>query len=296
MIIGHLSDLHVMPPSERLFGVIDTYAAAGDAVRHVSGLNPRPDAVIVTGDLTGHGRPEEYAATRQLLDRLPVPYFVIPGNHDRREALLTAFQGHAWTTSSGFIQYAVDDLPVRLIALDSIEEGHDEGRLDRDRLAWLDTTLSAAADRPTLVFLHHPPVPTGVWWMDTAGLAGAAELGALLDRHPQVGLVASGHIHRTIAAGIGRARLAVAPSPAFAVHLDLEAGQPPRAAWEPGACLVHRYAGGQFVTHTLVTGGVRPPVELAQEFGDWPTTRADWEARLRRITQPLPDGSFDSFS
>jgi 3',5'-cyclic AMP phosphodiesterase CpdA len=293
MIIGHLSDLHVAPPGQRLFGVLDTYTSAVDAVRHLSRLNPGPDAVIVTGDVAGHGQPDEYAAARQVLDQLPVPYFVIPGNHDRRKGLLTAFPGHAWTTESGLVQYTVDDFLVRLVALDSIDEGHDEGGVDPERLAWLDATLAAAPKKPTLVFLHHPPIRSGVWWMDTAGLAGAAELGTVLDRHGQVGLVASGHIHRNIGGMLGATRVAVAPSPAFAVHLDLERAEPPRAALEPGACLVHAYRDGQFVTHTLLTGGVRPPVELAHEFGDWPTTRAAWEARLHRIAQPLPDTTPD---
>jgi 3',5'-cyclic AMP phosphodiesterase CpdA len=296
MIIGHLSDLHVTEQSDRLCGVIDTHAATAEAVRHLSSLNPRPDAVIVTGDLTGHGRADEYAAARLLLDELPVPYFVIPGNHDRREPLLAAFVGHAWATDRGVVQYAVEDLPVRLVALDSVDEGRDEGKLDAERRAWLDATLTESPGQPTIVFLHHPPIRSGIWWMDTAGLAGAAELDALLSGHPQVGLVACGHIHRNIAAVVGHARVSVAPSPAFAVHLDLEPGQPPRAAWEPGACLVHVYRDGQFVTHTLLTEEVRPPVDLAQEFGDWPSTRAEWETRLQRILRPLPDGSFGSFS
>jgi 3',5'-cyclic AMP phosphodiesterase CpdA len=296
MIIGHLSDLHVAAPDQRLFGVIDTRASTVDAVEQLLRLSPRPDAVIVTGDLTGHGQPAEYAAAREALDELAVPYFVIPGNHDRRDALLAAFPGHAWATDDGLIQYVVDDLPVRLVALDTVEEGQDEGHLGTDQLAWLDTTLAADPDRPTLVFLHHPPIRTEIWWMDTAGLAGARELGRVLDRHAQVGLVASGHIHRTISALLGRTRVAVAPSPAFTVHLNLEPGEPPQAAWEPGAGLVHAFRGGQFVTHTLLTGGVRPPVDLSQEFGDWPTTKARWEARARRIAQPLPDGPFGSFS
>jgi 3',5'-cyclic AMP phosphodiesterase CpdA len=296
MIIGHLSDLHVVLPGTRLFGVLDTHTAAIDAVRHLGALTPGPDAVIVTGDLTGHAQPDEYAAARQVLDQLAVPYFVIPGNHDRRDGLLAAFPGHAWSTDSGFIQYAVDDFPVRLVAMDSLEEGHDEGCLCPERLAWLDFTLASASDQPTVLLVHHPPIRSGVWWMDTAGLAGAGELAVVLDRHPQVGLVACGHIHRSISGMIGRARVAVAPSPAFAVHLNLEQEEPPRAAREPGACLVHAYRDRQFVTHTLLTSNVRPPVELAHEFGDWPTTRAEWEARLQRIAQPLPDGPFGSFS
>jgi 3',5'-cyclic AMP phosphodiesterase CpdA len=295
VIIGHLSDLHVVEAGQRLFGVIDTQTATADAVRHLSGLNPRPDAVIVTGDLTGHGQAAEYAAARDLLDALPVPYYVIPGNHDRRARLLDVFAGHAWAAPGGVIQYTVDDFPVRLVAVDSVDEGHDEGRLSPDRLAWLDATLAGEPERPTLVYLHHPPVRTGVWWMDTAGLAGATEFAAVLERHPQVGLVACGHIHRAIGASVGRARVAVAPSPAFAVHLDLEPGRPPRAAWEPGACLVHTYRDRQFVTHTLLTAQVQPPVDLAGDFGDWPTVRARWEQRLRRISEPLPSGPFGSF-
>ena len=79
-------------------------------------------------------------------------------------------------------------------------------------------------------------------------------------------------------------------------HSTIGSAPNTRAAWEPGACLVHAFRDDQFVTHTLLTAGVRPPVELAAEFGDWPTTKASWEARGQRIAQPLPDGPFGSFS
>ena len=50
--------------------------------------------VIASGDLTDHGRPEEYDLLREILsDSIPL-VFVIPGNHDRRDVLLKSFAGY----------------------------------------------------------------------------------------------------------------------------------------------------------------------------------------------------------
>lgn len=285
MIIGHLSDLHVVEAEERLFGVFDTHSSAGMAMALLVGLNPRPDVVIVTGDLTGDGTFEQLTAARRLLDGMGLPYYVVPGNHDRRQPFIEVFGEHA-AVHDGFVQYVVDDHPVRLVAMDTVNEGHEEGLVCERRLAWLAETLAAAPDRPTLVFLHHPPFTTGVWWMDSAGLAGADQLGAIIGRHPQVGLVACGHVHRPVSASVGLARVALCPSTAFQVHLDLEPEQRPHAVIEPQACLVHTYMGGSFVTHTMYADEHRTPKDLSSSYNDWETVREQWRVRHARLRSP----------
>ena len=86
MIIAQLSDFHARPHGRPAYGIVDTNAAIAGAVDAVLALDPLPDCVLVTGDLTDCGLLEEYGIVREALRRLPMPVYVLPGNHDRREA------------------------------------------------------------------------------------------------------------------------------------------------------------------------------------------------------------------
>ena len=128
---------------------------------HVNALDPRPDVVLATGDLVEGGKPEEYARLKRLLAPLAMPVYLIPGNHDAREALRAAFADHAYLPASGFLQYASRTQPVRLIALDTLVPGKPHGALCAERLDWLEARLGES-DRPTILFMHHPPFDCGI--------------------------------------------------------------------------------------------------------------------------------------
>jgi 3',5'-cyclic AMP phosphodiesterase CpdA len=252
VIVAQLSDIHFVRPGQLHFGV-DTAATTRAAVDHLNAMDPPPDAVVVTGDIADSGAPEQYEAAREVLDLLRPPYYVVPGNHDRRDALKAAFAGHLGEDPNGFVQYAVTDQALRLVALDTLSEGESCGRLDGPRLAWLDDTLAAEPDRPTLVFMHHPPFMTGIGWMDEQSLKERGGLDAVLARHPHVLLVACGHVHRVASATIGHTRVAMAPSTTGAVGLSLGGGEPSFGP-EPLACLLHVLLDGHVVTHTTFVG------------------------------------------
>src|SRR3954468_21474648 len=93
MIIAHISDPHVVVPGALLYGRVDTADFLKRAVADLNRLDPPPDIVVITGDLVDKGEPEEYDRLRALLAPLAMPIFVIPGNHDGREALRAAFAG-----------------------------------------------------------------------------------------------------------------------------------------------------------------------------------------------------------
>jgi 3',5'-cyclic-AMP phosphodiesterase len=279
MIIAQITDLHVVERGQKMGGMIDTNGMAMAAVAHVKGLDPRPDILLATGDLADHGRPAEYAFLREVLDSAQMPYYLIPGNHDRRAPLLEAFAGHAHATASGFVQYAIDDFPVRLVALDTLIEEREDGLLCSERLAWLDETLQRAPDRPTLIFMHHPPFETGVWWMDSAGLSGAAALRRIVARHPQVGRIVCGHIHRPIHASWGTALVTVAPSTAHQVHLDLVPESVPHFIMEPPACLLHVFDGETFITHTSYINFPHKPAVVPPYAADWETVKTEMRVR-----------------
>ncbi|HEY2871294.1 MAG TPA: metallophosphoesterase, partial [Reyranella sp.] len=138
MLIAQLSDPHIKSPGQLLYDRIDTAGYLERAVAHVLKLDPLPDVVVMTGDLVDGGKPEEYAHLRRLIAPLSMPVYVIPGNHDGREALRAAFADQGYFPASGFLQYTVDSLPVRLIALDTLVEGKGHGELCAERLAWLE--------------------------------------------------------------------------------------------------------------------------------------------------------------
>jgi len=59
----------------------------------------------------------------------------------------------------------------------------------------LDATLAADPLRPTILFVHHPPVPTGIDWLDAHAIANSTELLEVLAKNRQVRRVFFGHVH-----------------------------------------------------------------------------------------------------
>jgi 3',5'-cyclic AMP phosphodiesterase CpdA len=270
MIIAQITDTHVLPEGRKLGDLLDTNAQLEAAVRQLNGLSTPADVVLVTGDLTDDGEGGSYAVLHARLSGLDCPFYLIPGNHDRRQAMIAAFPDHAYLPREGFLQYAVEAHPLRLIALDTLVEGHDEGALCEERLTWLDATLAEEPDRPALIFMHHPPLDSGIWWMDAMGLAGVRGLRAVLDRHRQVRLIVCGHVHRPFHSMLGAVPVAAAPSVAMQVHLDLVPESRPHAALEPAAALLHVWNGDAFVTHTRYVMPDAKPIDLSARLGDWP--------------------------
>src|SRR5262249_55974251 len=156
------------------------------AIDALLALQPAPDVVLATGDLTDTGAVEEYRLLRDELGRLAMPVYVIPGNHDRREGLREAFADRPYVPKAGPISYVIDEHPVRLVALDTLIPGKTEGEVGASQRAWLDRQLAAAPERPTIVFMHHPPFPTGIGHMDKINCFDGDGVAEIIARHPQV--------------------------------------------------------------------------------------------------------------
>jgi 3',5'-cyclic-AMP phosphodiesterase len=243
MIIAQITDLHVVARDRLCYRKVPTNAQLAQAVAHINSLDPRPDVVIASGDLTDHGRPEEYDLLREIFSDLIPPVFVIPGNHDRREVLLKAFSdaGYMPPPDAPFVDYAIDKYPLRLIGLDTTMPQHHHGMLCEERLRWLDDTLGARPDSPTLIFMHHPPFRTGVQWMDAAGLHGGRLMEQIVRRHRQIVRVACGHIHRPIHLAWGGTIASTSPSTCHQVLLNLAGRNQFEFTMEPRAVQLHAW-------------------------------------------------------
>jgi Icc protein len=261
MLLAQISDLHIKPQRRLAYGVVDTATMLERCVAAIRALPQRPDAVIATGDLVDLGRPDEYGLLREILAPLAaLPLYLLPGNHDERAALRAAFPDHGYLRQwEPFVQYAIDAHALRLVALDTVIPGQSGGELCDARLAWLDRTLAAARDRPTVVALHHPPFATGIGHMDRIALANAGALAAVLRRHPQVERVIAGHLHRPIVCQFAGTVASVCPSPAHQVALDLSTEAPDHFVMEPPAFQLHVQTESGLVTHTAYIGDFDGP-------------------------------------
>jgi len=258
MLIAQISDLHVKLPGELAYGKLDSAANIVRCVRHIAGLDPKPDAVIATGDLVHNGLDAEYVRLGELLRPLTMPLYPIPGNHDEKKAFAAAFAGHdAFAAhAKGALYYAVEAHPVRLIALDSVVPGAEGGALDGTQLDWLQATLMSGRDLPTLVYLHHPPIVTGFRRMDDIALdaASTAHLGEIIESNPQVERVVCGHVHRAVDARWRGTVVSVCPSAAYQARFNLLGGFEPDPQ-EPPAYQLHYWNGSELVTHTVAVTG-----------------------------------------
>ncbi|MFP4904138.1 phosphodiesterase, partial [Paraburkholderia sp. BR14261] len=244
MLLAQISDLHIKPPGALAYRRVDTAASLARTIARLNALTPRPDAVLMTGDLVDQGSVEEYRHLKSLLDTLEIPYWLLIGNHDAREPLREVFADRPELREGGeFIQYAVDLGALRVIALDSMQPGQSAGTLCATRLAWLAQQLDAARGKPVIVALHHPPFDCGIGHMDAIRLddSAAQALEALVAHHPNVERELCGHVHRPMFVRFGGTIAAAVPAPAHQVTLDLAPDAPSTFTLEPPAFALHRY-------------------------------------------------------
>lgn len=278
MIIAHLTDLHMRPRGLPAYRVVETNMFAERAFRAVAALRPAPDAVVISGDLVDCGLPEEYEMLLRLIrSHLTMPVYVIPGNHDKREPMKSVLRHLPGVADDDrFIQYTVEDLPVRLVMLDSVVPGAGHGELCADRLAFLEEALARDPEKPTAVFVHHPPIKTGIGHMDAINLHDADGFAAIIARNPQVERIFCGHYHRSIVARFGGSVVQVIPGVAHQVSFDLNDDAPGSFVMEPPAFAVHCWSpDAGLVSHEVKVDAYPGPYPFAfdhtypEGFGTW---------------------------
>jgi 3',5'-cyclic-AMP phosphodiesterase len=257
VLIAQISDLHIKRPGSLAYGRVDTAAALERCVTALNEFAPKPDLVVISGDLADTPAAEEYQHLQRLLAQLKLPFVCIPGNHDSREMMRAAFP-QDFAFPSGALNQRVGAGGLDLVLLDSSVPGKPHGELDAPTLQWLEATLASSPDRPALLFLHHPPFKAGIWHMDRQNLFNAGELVPIVSRHPRVQLIASGHVHRATLTMFAGVPATICPAPNHAVDLDLAQLREPSFKVEPPAFHLHAWFPGEgfgsVVTHQVPVG------------------------------------------
>jgi 3',5'-cyclic AMP phosphodiesterase CpdA len=262
MLIAQITDLHLGfepgNPDELNRKRLDR------TLRALREMAPAPDLLLATGDLADTGDDAlSYARLKAAVAGLPFPLYCALGNHDGRDAFRSAFPEAPM--ADGFHQYAIEDWDLRILVLDTLEEGRHGGAYCEIRAAWLRARLAEAPDRPTLIVLHHPPIASGHSWMTENPRAGwVKRLEAIVAAQANIVAVVAGHLHRPVVARWAGTTLAVCPSTAPQVALDFQPIDPerpddrPMIVADPPGFAIHHWDGRRLATHFAAAAD--PPI------------------------------------
>ncbi len=217
MLIAQISDTHITAPGTNTCGVAPMADNLERCITHINQLEPKPDVVLLTGDVTNGGTVEEARHAAQLLTKLESPFYVIPGNHDAAGVLSLVF-GEAVCPAG---DYVLDNGPVRLIGMDSTDPGKPGGKITAAQAEWLEGQLANEPDKPTIIFIHHPPVKCSVIESDEDGFIGADLLGQVVAGFSNIERILCGHIHLLVHARWHGTIVTTAPSMGMQLGLDL---------------------------------------------------------------------------
>jgi len=226
----------------------------------------RPDLVVATGDLSldgaDHDADLEFAAAS--FRALPGPVHTVPGNHDVGDHPARAPQQpvdderlQRFRRHMGADRWVVDRGNWRLIGLNSqIMGAHPDEAL---QAGMIEDALATLGDRRIAVFIHKPffaadpDEATFDYW--SVPPFARAPLRPLL-MHPNLRLVASGHLHLHHETTRGGVRFAWAPAVSFIVTPDEQPGQP---GTRPCGTLLHRFGDDAVETTLLEPAGMERP-------------------------------------
>ncbi len=273
MLIAQITDTHLVEKDQHYMNEPATkiHERLFRVVSFLNHLDPQPDLVLLTGDATDLGIAGAYQHLKELLEPLKAPLFVIPGNHDVRENMRAAFYDQPYMPLSGFIQYAIEEYPLRFIALDTLVEGVPYGQICEARLEWLRMKLEEEPAKPTLIFMHHPPAKTGTVLFDSINCRVAPEFESLIRSYKNIVGIVSGHYHHLCVTSFGSKSCFIAPSVAPVHYFATPfVDQVTALELEDPAVTLHQWHGG-----TVLTSHVK---RIKEDY-----KRIDWEEIQRRV-------------
>ena len=200
-----LTDLHLFQDPAGSLGGIRTWDSFRAILDQIRRRHPNSDYLILTGDIAQDEALETYLMLREALEEWLPRLHIIPGNHDDRDNLRAVFP-ELFAGNQDTLNFDLSAEGWRVIGLDSQVTGEVFGRVDGEQLAWLKTELATTPNTPTLLFVHHPPVPINVRWLDEVGLDEAADLLRLIETSAAIKIVCAGHVHQEFSGQIWRGR------------------------------------------------------------------------------------------
>jgi Icc protein len=261
MRIAHISDFHLpTKPGQRVNETLPD-ANLVQAVTVLKQQAPKPDLIVLGGDLLEDGQKGNYEAIAELFKDVQVPVLTVVGNHDDLKALKKSSLVEKGRGYSGYA--SVDHGEFHIVILNTAGTGKSYGKIEEEQLLWLSHDLWANQDKPALIFMHHHPILSRIPWLDKMKLENAEAFWDIVPPYSKNILgVFFAHLHIQISATV-RGILVASP---------------------PAVCF--QYSGNNDASKE----------ELSSEWPGFNLIDVDnWQARVRtvRFAPPSPDKSTD---
>lgn len=156
--------------------VTDTHIGASTSVedlkRTIVDINQFSDLdfVLLTGDITEMGTDKELALAKQIIEKLDIPYYIVPGNHDTG---WSESGGVSFIKEFGTDKFVFEHEGYKFIGCASgpyvrMSDGH----IPRDAIVWLDSILAKTPKTQPLIFINHYPLDNSLdnWFEATQRL------------------------------------------------------------------------------------------------------------------------------
>ena len=211
-----LSDLHLVPPGKLTSKVLDTNAILEETINEILRKQDyfgQIEGLLVTGDISDDGSIDSYLSAYEKLIKLNVPILVIPGNHDLRKPMREVFNEHVeFSINSSQFDWVFKYEETVIIGLDTLVEGENFGFLEKTSLEFLSNQLSIHNGSDIILLIHHPPINTGIYFMDKIGLKNSSELSECLKATSRPVRILCGHVHGVYHGLLGIHPVVSAPS------------------------------------------------------------------------------------
>jgi 3',5'-cyclic-AMP phosphodiesterase len=187
-IIIQITDTHLMDNPDATFVQVNPEQSFHAVIQDILANFPRIDAIVHTGDLAQIAKPETYKRYQAFMEKLNIPFYQVPGNHD---------------DASIFPFHTPDPIPTilnlgiwRVILLNSAVPGKVDGWIKAEQLQHLKNLLQDNKDCPIMLACHHHPLEMNSYWIDCHKLKNTDEFTQILSDFDHIKLVICGHVHQ----------------------------------------------------------------------------------------------------
>ncbi|UCF97501.1 MAG: metallophosphoesterase [Spirochaetaceae bacterium] len=237
MRIAHISDFHLPTKPGQIVNGARPDANLVEAVAVLKKQAPKPDLVVLGGDLLEDGQKGNYEAIAELFKDVQVPLHTVVGNHDDIKALQKSSLIEKGKDYRGYESFDQDK--HHIILLNSAGTGKSLGNIEEEQLIWLSEDLSENHGKPVLIFMHHHPIDSHIPWLDKMKLENAEAFWEIVPPYSKniLGVFFS-HLHIQISTAVRGVLVASPPAICCQYSGNNDASKAELSAEQPGFNLI----------------------------------------------------------
>lgn len=245
----HISDLHFSPNDkngtqnlEKIFHSIASYKQKGDVL-------------LVSGDILN----KDFFDYQPILGKilaLDMPFLCCTGNHDKSaqliEALARLYPEHPLPDNKDKLDYVCNNLPLKIITLDSFKENVAGGEVLPQQLEFLEKEIQNS-EKPIIIMVHQFPLDAGLDFFDKkTGASWRQDFIRIVAKNTQkIKLVVCGHLHNSVISQIKQTPVISAFSANWQADFDFIPLDNLKNISRPVGYYIHRYDGEKMLSYAV---------------------------------------------